>query len=159
MKRYLILFTVLICSCSSYDGSKDNLFYDKIEILFDGRSQKYDTRGEFRILITDSSTIQKLNVLKNESKPILFGGRKGNDYSIDLLYQNSSTGDKLFIRILKNIELKPTVIYGAGTIFDGSHRNESLVDYVTSIIKLDAIKKYNGELTQEKYEELIKTND
>ena len=59
------------------------------------------------------------------------------------------------IRILKDLELRPAIIYGAGTIFDSSYRNKKLVDYVASIIKLDAIRKYEGSLTQREYEEHI----
>lgn len=85
----------------------------------------------------------------------MFGGRKGNEYTIDLVYTNSGSGDKLLVRIFKNIELKPTIVYGSGTIFEGSYRNEELVEYVSSIIKLDAIKQYEGDLTQKEYHNLL----
>ncbi len=155
MKRYLIFLLIIICSCSNYEGDKDSTDYDSIVISFRGYSKEYSTKEAIYISVTDSFIIDKLNTIKNSSESILFGGRKGNEYTVDLVYTNSDTGDKLLIRIFKNIELKPTIVYGAGTLFDGSYRNDELVEYVTSIIKLDAIKKYEGSLTQKEYDEFI----
>ena len=150
---------MFLCFCSNYEGSKDSITYDSIKIYYYGASKDYSTKEEIIISVTDSADIKNLNTIKNTSELILFGGRKGNDYKIDLVYTDSDTGDKLLIRILKNIGLKPTIVYGAGTLFDGSYRNDKLVEYVASVIKLDAIKKYEGSLTQKEYDEFILNDD
>ena len=154
MKNYFI-YLLLICSCTAYEGSKESTTYNKIDIYFYGRSEIYYTEEAIKITVTDSTNVYRLNELKNLSKPILFGGRKGNEYTINLVFTDSDTGDELLIRILKNIGLKPTIIYGNGTIFDGSYRNDELVKYIASIIKLDAIKEYEGSLTRKGYKEFI----
>ena len=158
MTKILILLVIIICSCSNYEGHKDSLEYDSIKIIFSGSSEGYSTKEKIVVFINDSSDVKNLNKLKNESRSILtfFGaGTKGLVYNIDLIYTNSKTGEKLLINILKDYEMKPVIVYGTGTIFDGSYRNEELVEYLSSIIKLDAIKKYGGDLTQKEYEEFI----
>ncbi|MBO6524841.1 MAG: hypothetical protein JJ971_13500 [Balneolaceae bacterium] len=129
--------------------------YDKVEIYFSGYSLEYLTSEEIVISNVDSNKVEKLNELKTFRNPIWFGNKKGTDYTIDLVYINSYSGEKLLVRILKSVNSEPTIIYGTGTIFDSSYRNDSLVEYVNSIIGLETIEQYNGSLNQEEYDNLF----
>lgn len=143
---------VLFCSCSKYKGSEQSLKYDIIKIEFDGYSKDYETKEKITILITDSTEVRNLNNLKNTSQRKWFTNVKGTEFIIRLVYTDSGTGEQLLVRILKSIDSPPTIEYGSGTLFDGSYKNQKLFDYVTSLIKLDEIKQYKGNLSQEEYE-------
>jgi len=151
MRKYLVFLTVVIFfSCTEYKGEKDSLSYDEIEIIFDGYGD-YDTEGKLTIPITDSTEINTLNRLKNISKPHFFSN-KGRDYIIRLYFSDSKTGNKLLMTITKSNDWPINIEYGSGTIFDGNYKNDELVNYISSLIKLDAIKRYKGSLSQEEYD-------
>ena len=145
---------VLFCSCSKYKGSQDSLKYDIIKIEFDGYSKDYETKEKITISITDSTEVRNLNNLKNTSQRKWFANVKGTEFIIRLVYTDSKTGEQLLVRILKSIDSTPTIEYGSGTLFDGSYKNQKFFDYVASIINLEDIKQYKGNLSQEEYEKL-----
>ncbi|MFT4537265.1 MAG: hypothetical protein ACI9P5_004646 [Saprospiraceae bacterium] len=155
MKKYFVFLIILLCSCSKYKGNKDSLAYDNVEIIFDGYGE-YEIEGKLTVPITDSTVVEKLNDLKNKSQPKWFANIKGTEYVIRLIYTDSNTGDQLLIRILKSTNSTATIEYGAGTIFDGKYKNDKLVSYVSSIIKLEDIKQYEGGLSQKEYDKFIK---
>ena len=97
-----------------------------------------------------------MNKLKNLSERKWFGNVKGTDYIIKIIYTNSKTGDELLVRILKSVDSKPTIEYGSGTIFNGTFKNDKLVDLVSKIINLEGIENHNGSLNQNEYEKSIK---
>ena len=96
-----------------------------------------------------------INELKNKSKLTFFANTKGSEYVIDVIFTDNISGDQLLIRIFKSFEFSPTIVYGTGTLFDRSYRNEEFAEYVGSIVNLDAIKQYEGKLSQEYYDEFI----
>ncbi|MXV37655.1 hypothetical protein GO491_03015 [Flavobacteriaceae bacterium Ap0902] len=152
MRKYSILLTTIILfSCSEYKGEKDSLSYDEIEITFDGYGD-YDTEGKLKTTISNPVQIKKLNQLKNQSKINWLPNLKATEYVIRLIFVNNSTNEKLLLRILKSTDYHATIEYGPGTIFDGKYRNDELVNYISSLIKLDAIKRYKGSLSQEEYD-------
>lgn len=153
MKKYFIFTMILLSSCSKYKGDRNSLNYNSVEIEFDGYGE-YDIERSLIIPITDSTVVNQLNDLKNTSKSKYFASIKGTEYVIILIYTDSSTGDQLLIKILKSVDSTPTIIYGRGLIFEGTYKNIELVNYIASIIKLKAIKKYKGSLSQEEYEKL-----
>ncbi len=154
MKGYLIFLTaILFASCSEYKGKKDSVSYDSVEITFEGYGD-YDIDGELKISITNPSEVEELNRLKNESQRKWFGYDKGTEYVVSLVYVNTETNERLLLRILKSTDSSPTIEYGSGTLFDRSYKNDQLVSYIASLIKLDAIKKYKGSLSQEEYNTL-----
>ena len=155
MKRYLIFIIIVFCSCSKYEGSKNNLNYDDIKVEFQGYSESYETNEKIIIPVTDANHIKALNKLKKSSKRKLFTNVKGTEYVIRIIYSDSKTGDQLLVRILKSINSEPSIEFGTGTIFDGTFKNNKLIDFVSSLIKLNDIKKYNGILGQKEYEEIV----
>ena len=155
MRRYFIFLMALLCSCSKYKGSKDSLKYDNIKIEFYGYSKDYKTKEKLIISITDSTVVKKLNNLKNISQRKWFGDTKGTEYIVRLVYTDSNTGEQLLISISKSKNSQPVIEYGSGTIFDRMYKNDEFFNYVTSIIKLENIKQYEGGLSQEEYEKLI----
>ena len=155
MKRYLIFIIIVFCSCSKYEGSKNNLNYDDIKVEIQGYSESYETNEKIIIPVTDANHIKALNKLKKSSKRKLFTNVKGTEYVIRIIYSDSKTGDQLLVRILKSINSEPSIEFGTGTIFDGTFKNNKLIDFVSSLIKLNDIKKYNGILGQKEYEEIV----
>jgi len=152
MKRYLIFLTVIVfTSCSEYKGDRDSISYDSVEITFDGYGD-YEIDGKLKIPITNPLEVKELNYLKNKSKRKFFGNVKGTEYVIRLVYSDIKTNQKLLLRILKSTDSSPTIEYGSGTMFDGNYKNDELVNYISSLIKLDAIKKHKGNLNQEEYD-------
>jgi hypothetical protein len=155
VKIYFFLFIVIFCSCTKYTGDKENTKYDRIEIYFDGNSKDFSISQDIRISVLDSVDIENLNELKNKSKLTFFANTKGSEYVIDVIFTDNISGDQLLIRIFKSFEFSPTIVYGTGTLFDRSYRNEEFAEYVGSIVNLDAIKQYEGKLSQEYYDEFI----
>lgn len=152
MRKYLVFLTVTILfSCSEYKGEKDSITYDSVEITFDGYGD-YEIDGKLKILINNPSEVKELNYLKNKSKSKFFGNVKGTEYVMRLVYSDTRTNQKLLLRILKSTDSEPTIEYGTGTLFDGKYENNELVSYVSSLIKLDAIKRYKGSLNQVEYD-------
>jgi len=152
MKTYsLLLFTFFMWACSPYDGAEESLDYDRIEITFQGYGT-YQTEGDLKIVVTDSTDVQKLNVLKNNSEGVLFGSVKGTEFVIELVYVDSESSRKLLLKILKSGRVEPTVMNGPGNWFDGIYENHELVSYVSALIKLEEIQRYNGALSQEEYD-------
>ena len=141
----------ILFSCSEYKGEKDSVTYDSVLIIFDGYGD-YEIDGKLKILVTSPSEVNNLNALKNQSKINWFPGSKSNEFNIRLIYSDSNTGDKLLVSISKSKYYDPKIEYGTGTIFDIKYRNDDLVDYVSSLINLDAIIKYKGSLSQEEYD-------
>ena len=158
MKRFLIFFLILFCSCSQYEGSKDSLNYDNVTIEFDGYSEKYETKEKIVIQVTDSNYVKKLNNLKNSSERKWFGNVKGTDYIIRLNFTDSITGDQLLVRILKSMNSTPSIEYGPGTILDGTFKNDKLINFVSTIINLEDIEQYDGSLGQREYETIVRPN-
>lgn len=152
MKRYFIFLTILLCSCSQYEGNRNSCKYDIVKIEFDGYSKDYETKEKITLLVTDSNKIRKLNDLKNGSRRKWFANVKGTDFIIRLIYTDSETGEQLLVRILKSIGSTPTIEYGSGNIFDGAYKNEEFFSYIACLIKLEEIKQYEGNLNQEEYE-------
>ena len=152
MRKYLVFLTVTIfLSCNEYKGEKDSITYDSVYIIFAGYGD-YETDSKLKILVTSPSEVNNLNALKNQSKINWFPASKSNEFHIRLIYSDSNTGDKLLVNIQKSKYYDPKIEYGTGTIFDIKYRNDNLVDYVSSLIKLDAIKKHKGSLSQEEYD-------
>lgn len=147
---------ILVCSCSKYKGDKNSLNYDAVIIEFDGYSERYETDEMITIPVVNANYISRMNELKNLSERKWFGNVKGTDYIIRIIYTNSKTGDELLVRILKSIDSTPSIEYGSGTIFDGTFKNDKLVDLVSRIINLEGIESYNGSLNQNEYESSIK---
>lgn len=154
MNKYFIFLMVLFCSCTKYKGNQDSLKYDIIKIEFDGYSKDYETKEKIAISITDSTEVRNLNNLKNTSQRKWFANVKGTEFIIRLVYTDSRTGEQLLVCILKSIDSTPTIEYGSGTLFDGSYKSDKFFNYVASIINLEDIKQYNGNLSQEEYEKL-----
>ncbi len=156
MRKYLVsLTTIILFSCSEYKGEKDSITYDSVQIIFDGYGD-YETDGKLKILITNPLEVKKLNYLKNQSKIKWFPNLKSTEYSMRLIYTDSNTGAQLLMSITKSTGWIPTIEYGPGTIFDRKFKNNELVSYVSSLIKLDAIKRYKGSLNQVEYDRLIR---
>jgi hypothetical protein len=97
-----------------------------------------------------------MNKLKNNSKRTIFGSPKGTDYVIRIIFENSLTHKKLQIRMLKTRGQRPYIEYGNGTVFYGNHRNDSFIEYVSTLLKIDEISKYEGVLDQKEYERILK---
>ncbi|TKG88259.1 hypothetical protein EYV94_27375 [Puteibacter caeruleilacunae] len=154
MVKWIIILVAFLCSCSEYKGSKDSDAYDCVEVVFDGYGE-YDIEGELSISFIDSTVVKKLNELKNVSKGKWVIDNKATEYFIRLYYEDTETGEKLVISISKSKGSTPTIEYGLGTLFDAQYKNEKLVDYVGSLIKLEEIKQYKGSLTQEVYDKRI----
>ncbi|MDO5975016.1 hypothetical protein [Flavivirga jejuensis] len=152
MRRYLIFLTAMVLfSCSEYKGDKDSITYDSVQITFDGYGD-YEIDGKLKISITSPLEVKKLNHLKNQSKRKWFANLKSTEFFMRLIYTNSNTGVQLLMSISKSTDSSPTIEYGSGTIFDGKYQNDELVNYISSLIKLDAIKRYKGSLSQEEYD-------
>ena len=154
MKNYIVFLVILLCSCSNYKGDKDSLDYDKLVIKFDGYSERYKTSEMITVPVTNSNDVAKLNKLKNLSERKWFGNVKGTDYIIELVYFDSESGNKLLIRILKSIDSTPSIEYGSGTMFDGTYKNDELVNFVSEIINLESIGKFSGSLSQSDYDSI-----
>jgi len=139
MKKYFILLIIILfTSCSEYKGEKDNIDYDSVEITFIGYN--YEIDDKLKISITNSSEVEKLNHLKNQSKLKWLGlPDKGTEFFIRLVYLNSNTKEKLLISISKSTDSNPTIEYGSGTLFNGKYKNEELTNYVVSLIKQSII--------------------
>lgn len=157
MKRYLICFCfiMIFCSCSKYEESKKKMSYNNIKIEFDGYSKRFETNEKILISVNDSNNIKKLNKLKITSERKWFANVKGTDYIIKIIYTDSKTDEQLLVRILKSINSDPSIEFGTGTVFDGTFKNDKLIDFVSSLIKLNDIKKYNGILGQKEYERIV----
>lgn len=155
MKGYIIfLMVLLLSSCSKYKGEKDSIAYDIVEITFDGYGE-YEIEGNLKMVVTNPEKIKELNRLKNHSQRKWFANVKGTEYVVRLVYTDVQTNDKLLLRILKSTDASPTIEYGPGTIFDGKYENNELVSYVAAIFNFEAIKQYEGSLSQEEYEKFI----
>ena len=156
MKILLIFLILLSAYCTNSFEDQKNKNYDNVVIYYRGFSPDYISKEEIVISVTDSIDIAELNRLKSiTSKPIFFAGMKGNDYNINIVFKDNTTGKELLVRILKNIELRPTIVYGIGNNLGKKYRNDALVNYVSNIIELDLIEQYNGEITQIEYDKLI----
>ena len=155
MRKYLFVLIIVLCSCSKYEGSKDSLSYDSVKIEFVGYSEQYETKEKIVIPVTDSIYVKKLNKLKNFSERKWFGNVKGTDYIIRLIYTDSKTGKQLLVRILKSINSTPSIEYGIGTIFDEIFKNDDLINFVSIVINLEEIERYEGSLSQREYENII----
>ncbi|GAA3626430.1 hypothetical protein GCM10022397_10230 [Flavivirga jejuensis] len=142
---------MVLFSCSEYKGDKDSITYDSVQITFDGYGD-YEIDGKLKISITSPLEVKKLNHLKNQSKRKWFANLKSTEFFMRLIYTNSNTGVQLLMSISKSTDSSPTIEYGSGTIFDGKYQNDELVNYISSLIKLDAIKRYKGSLSQEEYD-------
>lgn len=151
MRKYIVfLTTIILFSCSEYKGEKDSITYDSVQITFDGYGD-YEIDGKLKISITSPLEVKKLNHLKNQSKRKWFANLKSTEFFMRLIYTDSNTGAQLLMSISKSTDSSPTIEYGSGTIFDGKYKNNDLVNYISSLIKLDAIKRYKGSLSQEEY--------
>lgn len=136
MKRCLLLLIIvlLFASCSDFEGEKDDIDYDNVEITFVSYNDEID--GQSKVIITDSLAVKRLNFLKNQSTIKWLGlPDKGTEFQIKLVYSNSSTGDKLLINIAKSTDSKPTIEYGSGTLFDNKYKNDELTNYILSLLK------------------------
>lgn len=154
MKKYFVFLTLMIfSSCSEYKGEKDSIAYDSMEITFDGY-EDYEIDGKLKISITNPSEVKELNRLKNQSQRKWFANLKSTEFFIRLVYTNSNNGEQLLMSISKSTNSSPTIEYGVGTLFDGKYKNNELVSYIGSLIKLDAIKQHKGSLSQEEYDTL-----
>jgi hypothetical protein len=78
---------------------------------------------------------------------------------IRIIYSDSKTGDQLLVRILKSINSEPSIEFGTGTAFDGTFKNDELINFVSTLINLKGIKKYDGILGQNEYESTILNQD
>ena len=154
VKIFLMLLVILFSSCSKYKGEKNSIAYDTVEITFDGYGD-YEIDGKLKISITSPLEVKKLNHLKNQSKRKWFANLKSTEFFMRLIYTDSNTGAQLLLSISKSTDSSPTIEYGSGTIFDGKYKNDELVSYVAAIINLEAIKQYEGSLSQEEYENFI----
>lgn len=152
MRNYkLILILLLIVSCSKYKGEPKSLEYDSIEIEFDGLKGDFYKKGNISLSFTDKEIVKKLNTVKNKIKKApTFSTLKPVMYQIDLHYKNSKTNEQLLITINSNTNNEIIMVIGNDYFI-----NEDIYSYISSLIKLEYIKNYNGELTQNSYEKEI----
>lgn len=125
--------------------------FDKVSIEFCGLANDFRNKCHLKLEYTDPSTVKKLNLLKNNSTRDYFTSHRPVLFEIDIYYFNSKTKEKLKLVLVSNMDNE--IILQSG--YYSQFKNGALFNYIASIIKLEAIKNYNGSLSQEEYDKLI----
>lgn len=150
MKRYMILVLVLfVYSCSNkHKGDMNSLSYDSVQIVFTGGKKDFYKKGTLSLIFTEKKIVNKLNHLKNNSIRDYFTAHRPVMFEIDLFFIDSNTRKELQLTIVANTNGETIIQQGYYT----QYTNQELYNYVSSLLKLDVIKKHKGSLSQEEYD-------
>ena len=141
----LSLFLFLATGCSTQDS------VDRLEVEFDGFADAYHKKYNLWNSNIDSLLLNQINDAIDTSK-VIFNcpSRKPVMWKINVIGQkNSKNTDQLF-RVICNT-------YNRKSIWKGErcYENDSLIQLMMKVMKVEEIKNFKGEMTQSDYDLIL----